>query len=56
MFNLYPSNPELPPLQHEQSLSLHYTTPHQVAMFEEMGTIPATMEKARGTGTLGGSP
>jgi pimeloyl-ACP methyl ester carboxylesterase len=56
VFELYPSHPELPPLQREQSDSLYYTTPHQVAMFEEMGTIPATMEKARGTGTLGGKP
>jgi pimeloyl-ACP methyl ester carboxylesterase len=53
VFNLYPSNPELPPLQREQSDSLYYRTPHQVAVFEEMGTIPETMEKARRTGTLG---
>jgi pimeloyl-ACP methyl ester carboxylesterase len=56
MFNLYPSNPELPPLQREQSDSLYYRTPHQVAMFEEMGTIPESMKKARGTGTLGERP
>jgi pimeloyl-ACP methyl ester carboxylesterase len=56
VFNLYPSNPELPPRQREQSDSLYYRTPHQVAMFEEMGTIPETMEKARGTGTLGEKP
>jgi pimeloyl-ACP methyl ester carboxylesterase len=56
VFNLYPSNSELPPLQREQSDSLYYTTPHQVAMFEEMGTIPESLEKARGTGTLGGRP
>jgi pimeloyl-ACP methyl ester carboxylesterase len=56
VFNLYPSHPELPPLQREQSDSLYYTTPHQVAMFEEMGTIPETMEKARGTGKLGEKP
>jgi pimeloyl-ACP methyl ester carboxylesterase len=56
VFNLYPSHPELPPLQREQSLSLYYRTPHQVAMFEEMGTIPETLEKARGTGTLGEKP
>jgi pimeloyl-ACP methyl ester carboxylesterase len=56
VFNLYPSNPELPPLQREQSDSLYYRTPHQVAVFEEMGTIPETMEKARGTGTLGEKP
>ena len=56
VFNLYPSNPELPALQREQSLSLYYTTPHQVAMFEEMGTIPESQEKARGTGTLGERP
>jgi len=56
VFNLYPSNPELPPLQQEQSLSLYYTTPHQVAVFEEMGTIPETTEKARRTGTLGAKP
>ena len=56
VFNLYPSNPELPPLQREQSDSLYYTTPHQVAVFEEMGTIPETMEKARRTGTLGEMP
>jgi pimeloyl-ACP methyl ester carboxylesterase len=56
VFNLYPSNPELPPLQREQSLTLYYTTPHQVAMFEEMGTIPESLEKARGTGTLGEKP
>jgi uncharacterized protein YdbL (DUF1318 family) len=35
---------------------LYYTTPHQVAVFEEMGTIPQTMEEARGTGTLGEKP
>jgi hypothetical protein len=45
VFDLYPSHPELPPLQREQSDSLYYRTPHQVAMFEEMGTIPETMEK-----------
>jgi pimeloyl-ACP methyl ester carboxylesterase len=56
VFNLYPSNPQLPPLQREQSDSLYYTTPHQVATFEEMGTIPETMEKARETGTLGEKP
>jgi pimeloyl-ACP methyl ester carboxylesterase len=56
VFNLYPSHPELPPLQREQSLLLYYTTPHLVATFEEMGTIPETMEKARGTGTLGEKP
>jgi pimeloyl-ACP methyl ester carboxylesterase len=56
VFNLYPSNPELPPLQREQSDSLYYRTPHQVAVFEEMGTIPETMDKARGTGTLGEKP
>ena len=56
VFNLYPSNPELPPLQREQSDSLYYTTPHQVAVFEEMGTIPETMEKARGRGTIGEKP
>jgi pimeloyl-ACP methyl ester carboxylesterase len=56
VFNLYPSNPTLPPLQREQSDSLYYRTPHQVAVFEEMGTIPETMEKARGTGTLGEKP
>jgi pimeloyl-ACP methyl ester carboxylesterase len=56
VFNLYPSNPELPPLQREQSDSLYYTTPHQVAVFEEMGTIPETMEKVRGRGTIGEKP
>jgi pimeloyl-ACP methyl ester carboxylesterase len=56
VFNLYPSNPELPPLQRKQSDSLYYTTPHQVAMFEEMGTMPESLEKARGTGTLGEKP
>jgi pimeloyl-ACP methyl ester carboxylesterase len=56
VLNLYPSNPELPPLQREQSLSLYYRTPHQVAVFDEMGTIPETMEKARRTGTLGEKP
>jgi pimeloyl-ACP methyl ester carboxylesterase len=56
VFNLYPSNPELPPLQREQSDSLYYTTPHQVAMFEEMGTIPDTQEEARGSGALGEKP
>jgi pimeloyl-ACP methyl ester carboxylesterase len=56
VFNLYPSNPELPPLQREQSLSLYYRTPHQVAVFEEMGAIPETMEMARRTGTLGTKP
>jgi pimeloyl-ACP methyl ester carboxylesterase len=56
VFNLYLSHPELPPLQREQSLSLYYRTPHQVAVFEEMGTIPETLEKARGTGTLGEKP
>jgi pimeloyl-ACP methyl ester carboxylesterase len=56
MFNLYPSNPELPPLQREQSDSLYYTTPHQVAVFEEMGIMPETQEKARGTGKLGEKP
>jgi pimeloyl-ACP methyl ester carboxylesterase len=56
VFNLYPSNPELPPLQREQSDSLYYTTAHQVAVFEEMGTIPETMEKARGRGTIGEKP
>jgi pimeloyl-ACP methyl ester carboxylesterase len=56
VFDLYPSHPELPPLQREWSDSLYYRTPHQVAMFEEMGTIPETMEKARGTGTLGEKP
>jgi hypothetical protein len=45
VFDLYPSHPELPPLQREQSDSLYYRTPHQVAMFKEMGTIPETMEK-----------
>jgi pimeloyl-ACP methyl ester carboxylesterase len=48
VFDLYPSHPELPPLQREQSETLYYTTPHQVAMFEEMGTIPDTQEEARG--------
>ena len=56
VFDLYPSHPELPPLQREQSDSLYYRTPHQVAMFEEMGTIPESMEKSRGTGTLGKKP
>jgi pimeloyl-ACP methyl ester carboxylesterase len=56
VFNLYPSNPELPPLQREQSLSLYYTTPHLVATYEEMGTMPESLEKARGTGTLGERP
>jgi pimeloyl-ACP methyl ester carboxylesterase len=56
VFDLYPSNPELPPLQRERSDSLYYRTPHQVAMFEEMGTIPESMEKAHGTGTLGEKP
>jgi pimeloyl-ACP methyl ester carboxylesterase len=56
VFKLYPSNPELPPLQREQSDSLYYRTPHQVAVFEEMGTIPDTMEKARGSGTIGEKP
>ena len=56
LFNLYPTNPQLPPLQREQSDSLYYRTPHQVAVFEEMGTIPVTMEKARGTATLGEKP
>jgi pimeloyl-ACP methyl ester carboxylesterase len=56
VFDLYPSNPELPPLQREQSDSLYYTTPHQVAMFEEMGTIPDTQEEARGRGALGEMP
>jgi pimeloyl-ACP methyl ester carboxylesterase len=56
VFDLYPSNPELPPRQREQSDSLYYTTPHQVAVFEEMGTIPETQEKARGTGRLGEKP
>jgi pimeloyl-ACP methyl ester carboxylesterase len=56
VFNLYPSNPELPSLQREQSRSLYYRTPHQVAVFEEMGTIPESMEKARGRGTLGEKP
>jgi pimeloyl-ACP methyl ester carboxylesterase len=56
VFNLYPTNRELPPLQREQSHLLYYTTPHQVAVFEEMGTIPQTMEEARGTGTLGENP
>jgi pimeloyl-ACP methyl ester carboxylesterase len=56
VFDLYPSHPELPPLQREQSDSLYYRTPHQVAMFEEMGTIPESMQKARGTGTLGEKP
>jgi pimeloyl-ACP methyl ester carboxylesterase len=56
LFNLYPSNPELPPLQREQSDSLYYTTAHQVAVFEEMGTIPETMEKARGRGRIGEKP
>jgi pimeloyl-ACP methyl ester carboxylesterase len=56
VFNLYPTNPELPSLQREQVDSLYYRTPHQVAVFEEMGTIPETMEEARGTGTLGEKP
>jgi len=56
VFDLYPSHPELPPLQREQSDSLYYRTPHQVAMFEEMGTIPESMEQARGTGRLGEKP
>ncbi len=56
VFDLYPSHSELPPLQREQSDSLYYRTPHQVAMFEEMGTIPESMEKARGTKTLGEEP
>jgi pimeloyl-ACP methyl ester carboxylesterase len=56
VFNLYPSNPELPALQREQGLSLYYRTPHLVATYEEMGTIPESLEKARGTGTLGEKP
>jgi pimeloyl-ACP methyl ester carboxylesterase len=56
VFNLYPTNPKLTPLQREQSGSLYYSTLHQVAVFEEMGTIPQTMEKARGAGTLGEKP
>jgi pimeloyl-ACP methyl ester carboxylesterase len=56
VFNLYPSNPELPPLQRDQSLSLYYTTPHLVATYEEMGTMPESLEKARRTGTLGERP
>ena len=56
VFKLYPSNPELPPLQREQSDSLYYRTPHQVAVFEEMGTMPESLEKARGTGTIGEKP
>jgi hypothetical protein len=56
VFDLYPSHSELPPLQREQSDSLYYRTPHQVAMFEEMGTIPDSMEKTRGLGTLGEKP
>jgi hypothetical protein len=56
VFNLYPSHPELPPRQREQSDTLYYITPHQVAMFEEMGTIPDTQEEARGRGTLGERP
>jgi hypothetical protein len=56
VFDLYPSHPELPPLQREQSQSLYYRTPHQVAMFEEMGTIPESMEKTRGIDTLGEKP
>ena len=57
VFNLYPSNPELPSLQREQSLSLYYRTPHLVATYEEMGsTMPESLEKARGTGTLGEKP
>jgi pimeloyl-ACP methyl ester carboxylesterase len=56
VFDLYPSNPELPHLQREQSDSLYYTTPHQVAVFEEMGTMPESLEEARGTGTLGEKP
>jgi pimeloyl-ACP methyl ester carboxylesterase len=55
-FDLYPSHPELPPLQREQSNSLYHRTPHQVAMFEEMGTIPESIEKARGRGMLGEKP
>jgi pimeloyl-ACP methyl ester carboxylesterase len=56
VFNLYPSNPGLPPRQREQSDSLYYTTPHLVAMFEEMGTIPTALEEARGRGALGEKP
>jgi pimeloyl-ACP methyl ester carboxylesterase len=56
VLDLYPSHPELPPLQREQSDSLYYTTPHQVAMFKEMGTIPDTQEEARGRGKLGEKP
>jgi pimeloyl-ACP methyl ester carboxylesterase len=56
VFNLYPSNPQLPPLQREQSDSLYYRTPHQVAVFEEMGTIPETMEKVGGKDTIGERP
>jgi pimeloyl-ACP methyl ester carboxylesterase len=56
VFNLYSSNPELPSLQREQSDSLYYTTPHLVATYEEMGTMPESLEKARGTGTLGEKP
>lgn len=56
VFNLYPSNPELPSLQREQSLSLYYRTPHLVATYEEMGTMPESLEKARGTGTIGERP
>ena len=53
VFNLYPSNPELPSLQREQSLSLYYRTLHLVATYEEMGTMPESLEKARGRGTIG---
>jgi pimeloyl-ACP methyl ester carboxylesterase len=56
VFDLYPTHPELPPLQREQSKSLYHRTPHQVAMFEEMDTIPHTMETARGRGTLREKP
>lgn len=56
VFDLYPSHSELPPLQREQSNSLYCRTPHQVAMFEEMGTIPESIEMARGSGTLGEKP
>jgi hypothetical protein len=40
VFDLYPSHPELPPLQRGQSDSLYYRTPHQVAIVRGDGHHP----------------
>jgi pimeloyl-ACP methyl ester carboxylesterase len=56
LFDLFSPGPGLPPLQREQRRSLYYTTPHLVAVFEELGAIPDVLGQARETGTLGRRP